>query len=293
MILEGTILRGRAFEAVEGRVVVEDGEIEAIEETDSRSDDVILPTFVNAHTHVGDAIAKEAGRGLSLEDLVAPPDGLKHRLLAEADRDDQIEAIRRSLAFMAETGTIAHLDFREGGVEGVEVLEDAVRSVPIDPVILARESVAAMEAGDGFGASGANDGDFSRQRNATRRADKLFGIHAGEAARWSSPRSSQRLPPRRSSRWPPTTAQNSPAEGMVSSNPGGPGTCKSSTGGRTISPVPSILSGRSSAEPGLPTYGRSSGPVASRRAPRWIGRNGASTRRIGSAFVEPSAPCDH
>jgi cytosine/adenosine deaminase-related metal-dependent hydrolase len=181
MILEGTILRGRAFEAVEGRVVVEDGEIEAIEETDSRSDDVILPTFVNAHTHVGDAIAKEAGRGLSLEDLVAPPDGLKHRLLAEADRDDQIEAIRRSLAFMAETGTIAHLDFREGGVEGVEVLEDAVRSVPIDPVILARESVAAMEAGDGFGASGANDGDFSRQRNATRRADKLFGIHAGEA----------------------------------------------------------------------------------------------------------------
>jgi cytosine/adenosine deaminase-related metal-dependent hydrolase len=180
MILEGTILRGRTFEAVEGRVVVEDGEIEAIEETDSRSDDVILPTFVNAHTHVGDAIAKEAGRGLTLEALVAPPDGLKHRLLAEADRDDQVEAIRRSLTFMAETGTIAHLDFREGGVEGVEVLADAARSVPIDPVVLARESVAAMEAGDGFGASGANDGDFSRQRNATKRAGKLFGIHAGE-----------------------------------------------------------------------------------------------------------------
>jgi cytosine/adenosine deaminase-related metal-dependent hydrolase len=37
-----------------------------------------------------------------------------------------------------------------------------------------------MEASDGFGASGARDGEFGAQRNATRRAGKLFGIHAGE-----------------------------------------------------------------------------------------------------------------
>ena len=179
-ILEGTILRGESYEAVEGRVVVEDGVIAAIEETATRSEDVILPTFVNAHTHVGDAIAKEAGEGLSLEELVAPPDGLKHRLLAESDRDEQVGAIRRALRFMASTGTAAHLDFREQGVDGVAVLEEAAEGVPIEPVVLGRESVEAMEAGDGFGASGANDGDFSLERNATARAGKLFGIHAGE-----------------------------------------------------------------------------------------------------------------
>jgi cytosine/adenosine deaminase-related metal-dependent hydrolase len=40
-----------------------------------------------------------------------------------------------------------------------------------------------MEASDGFGASGADDGDFSMERNATSRAGKLFGIHAGEVER--------------------------------------------------------------------------------------------------------------
>ncbi|MEF8775246.1 MAG: amidohydrolase family protein [Haloarculaceae archaeon] len=180
MILEGTILRGHSFEPTEGRLVVEDGEIEAIEEADTRSGDVLLPAFVNAHTHVGDAIAKEAGAGLSVDEVVAPPDGLKHRLLAAADRPAQVTAIRRSLRFMAATGTAVHIDFREGGVEGVEVLAEAGNGLPVDSVVLGRESIEAMEASDGFGASGANDGDFSRERTATARADKLFGIHAGE-----------------------------------------------------------------------------------------------------------------
>jgi cytosine/adenosine deaminase-related metal-dependent hydrolase len=38
-----------------------------------------------------------------------------------------------------------------------------------------------MERGDGFGASGANDGEFARERTATADAGKRFGIHAGEA----------------------------------------------------------------------------------------------------------------
>jgi cytosine/adenosine deaminase-related metal-dependent hydrolase len=46
--------------------------------------------------------------------------------------------------------------------------------------VLGRETVEAMEHSDGFGASGANDADFTYERNATARADKLFGIHAGE-----------------------------------------------------------------------------------------------------------------
>ena len=180
MILEGTVLAGPDYTPTEGRVIVEDGEIAAVEEAPTDSTDIVLPAFVNAHTHVGDSIAKEAGGGLSLDELVAPPDGLKHRLLRAASRDEKEEAIRRSLSFMQSSGTAAFLDFREGDVEGVEILREAAAGLDLEPVILGRGSTAAMEASDGFGASGARDGEFGVQRNATRQAGKLFGIHAGE-----------------------------------------------------------------------------------------------------------------
>jgi cytosine/adenosine deaminase-related metal-dependent hydrolase len=180
MEIEGTILAGEEFEPIEGRVVVENGEIRAIEETATESEEIVLPAFVNAHTHIGDSIAKEAGGGLSLDELVAPPDGLKHRLLREASHEELVASMRRTIDFMAEGGTGAFCEFREGGVEGVRAIEDALAESAIDATVLGRESVAAMEASDGFGASGARDADFEREREATHEAGKLFGIHAGE-----------------------------------------------------------------------------------------------------------------
>ncbi|WP_439026463.1 amidohydrolase family protein [Haloarchaeobius sp. DT45] len=183
MILEGTILAGTEFEPIEGRVVVEDGTIQAIEEATVESDDIVLPAFVNAHTHIGDSIAKEAGGGLSLAELVAPPDGLKHRLLRQTSTEEKVAAMRRSLQFMQAGGTATCVEFREGGVEGVRAIREAADGLDIDPVVLGRETVDAMrlEEADGFGASGANDADFTEERAATAEAGKLFGIHAGEA----------------------------------------------------------------------------------------------------------------
>jgi cytosine/adenosine deaminase-related metal-dependent hydrolase len=182
MELEGVLLTGRSFEPIEGRVVVEDGTIVAVEETATESTDVILPAFVNAHTHLGDSIAKEAGAGLSLDDLVAPPDGLKHRLLRAASREETVAAIALSLSFMRTAGTGAFVEFREGGVEGVDRLRTALADADtgLAAVILGRETADAMRVADGFGASGARDGEFGDLRAATRAAGKLFGIHAGE-----------------------------------------------------------------------------------------------------------------
>jgi cytosine/adenosine deaminase-related metal-dependent hydrolase len=180
MELSGMILAGEDYDPLEGRVVVEDGEIAAVERSATDSNDIVCPAFVNAHTHVGDSIAKEAGRGRSLDELVAPPDGLKHRLLGEASRNEKIQAMARSLSFMEAGGTGAFLEFREGGLEGVEALAEAAADVGVEPVVFGRGGIDVLEAADGFGASGAHDDDFSTARAAAREAGKPFAIHAGE-----------------------------------------------------------------------------------------------------------------
>jgi cytosine/adenosine deaminase-related metal-dependent hydrolase len=178
--VEGTVLRGRGFNPVEGRVVVEDGEIAAVEEERVDSEALVCPAFVNAHTHLGDSIAKEAGGGLSLEELVAPPDGLKHRLLRAADDADLVEGMVRSLRYMERSGTAAFLEFREGGPAGVELLHEALSGLALDAVVYGRGGPAVLDVADGYGASGANDTDFGVERAAAREAGKPFAIHAGE-----------------------------------------------------------------------------------------------------------------
>lgn len=180
MNVEGTILRGRGFEPVEGRVVCEDGEIVAIEEEAVETEHIVVPAFVNAHTHVGDSIAKEAGAGLTLEELVAPPDGLKHRLLRSASNEQLEAAMTRTLRYMERTGTGTFIDFREGGVPGVESLRSAAADLAIEAIAMGRDDPQVIEIADGYGASGAADGEFGRERSATAAAGKPFGIHAGE-----------------------------------------------------------------------------------------------------------------
>ena len=180
MEIEGTILTGRSFDPLTGRIVIDDGTITAIEEADVSSNSIILPAFINAHTHIGDSIAKDAGEGLSLEELVAPPDGLKHRLLRSASQTEVIDAMYRTIQLLHRWGTAAFIDFREGGVPGVHALRQAAMEQPVEAIILGRDDQAILESADGYGASGAADANFERDRERTAERGKLFGIHAGE-----------------------------------------------------------------------------------------------------------------
>ncbi|WP_253737252.1 amidohydrolase family protein [Halohasta salina] len=178
--LEGTVLAGSAFEPMAGRVVVDDGEITAVEAVDTESTDIVLPAFVNAHTHIGDSVAKDAAVGLSLEEAVAPPDSRKHRRLAAASREELVAAMGRTMGFMEQTGTAAFLDFREFGLEGARALRAAEDGRDVSAFIFGSDDPAVLAVADGFGASGANDADFSAERAAVREAGAPFAIHAGE-----------------------------------------------------------------------------------------------------------------
>ena len=178
--LAGTVLAGASYEPVRGRVVVENGRIDAVEETATDSTDIVLPAFVNAHTHLGDSVAKEAAVGLSLDEAVAPPDSLKHRRLTAADREELVSAMRRTLRFMRRTGTVSALDFRESGPAGARALREAASDTGVEPFVFGSGDPSVLDVADGYGASGANDDDFAAERAACEEHGVPFAIHAGE-----------------------------------------------------------------------------------------------------------------
>lgn len=118
--------------------------------------------------------------GLSLDEAVAPPTSRKHDQLAAANRDELVDAMARTLRFMERTGTASFLDFRESGLAGARALRDAEDGRAVDAFVFGSDDPAVLDIADGFGASGANDADFTAEREAARTAELPFAIHAGE-----------------------------------------------------------------------------------------------------------------
>ena len=144
-ITNGIILRGLNLEPVKSNITVDDGIIIDIskDSKEGRLIDVdgaiVCPSFLNGHTHIGDSIIKDEGYGLSLGEMVKPPNGVKHRALASAGDDDIIEAMKSSMLEMAESGISHFIDYREGGIKGVKLLKEASKDIPITPIILGRD----------------------------------------------------------------------------------------------------------------------------------------------------------
>ncbi len=94
--LQGTIIFGDEFEPIDGILTLEDGIIKDIEEKKIAADIIIAPCFVNAHTHIGDSVIKDPPY-LPLAELVQPPNGLKHRILAETSRKDLVASMKGTI----------------------------------------------------------------------------------------------------------------------------------------------------------------------------------------------------
>ncbi len=193
--VSGWFYDGRGFRS--GTVGWEGGlvtEARAGSARDALAQGLIVPGLWNAHTHLGDAVVSQELKG-TLEELVAPPHGLKHRVLARAKDAEVIAAMRRTLATMIRTGTTGFSDFREGGLKGLKLLYAAQAALPVHGLALgrpgglaydAREVRAVLRASDGIAVSSYVDWppeDIEKLAADVRRARKIFAIHCSERIR--------------------------------------------------------------------------------------------------------------
>lgn len=153
---------------------------------------LILPQTVNCHTHLGDAFIIRPEK-CSVEELVAPPNGLKHRMLRTVGQEEQVSSMREAISRMASAGSSHFIDFRENGLEGTRRLLIASLGSGVRPIILGRpdssdvdEISALLSVADGIGLSAISDieFDFARQlADHAHQTDKIFAVHASEAKR--------------------------------------------------------------------------------------------------------------
>lgn len=199
LTLSGTVVYGDEFEERAGYVVIEEGDIKEIGEgqIESAVEGIIIPSFVNAHTHIGDSVAKEPDI-MPLKNLVGPG-GYKHKILGETAHDALVSAMSDAITDIFATGTQMFADFREGGILGLQALEEAF-NLAGGREKLSMKSFGRMtekakrsdedinglfefEAVDGIGLSSVADypqAELIFLAEETKRRGKMFALHAGE-----------------------------------------------------------------------------------------------------------------
>ena len=191
VLSNAVIFEGDELELTRGYLVIRGGVIEEIGEgsPSKRGVDLkhsfVLPPFVNAHTHLADAVAKELYLGRSQPQVVGPR-GAKFRELKGAGRE-LIGTIRTIINDMLRSGTLAHCDFREGGLAGVKILQRA-STTSVRSVILGRPSKLSelndlLRMCDGVGLPSLDAFEPSVVKEIARnvrKAGKILSVHVAE-----------------------------------------------------------------------------------------------------------------
>jgi len=159
---------------------------------------LIVPTFINAHTHIGDYFIKKLNNKLPKDvlKLVAPPNGLKHKLLKNTSDEKILQGMKESINIMINSGTSKFIDFRENGISGINLLNKAIRNYKdISTIILSRpneinydkeEINNILKNSNGIGLSSISDWNYSEIEKIakhTKIKKKIFSIHASERVR--------------------------------------------------------------------------------------------------------------
>jgi cytosine/adenosine deaminase-related metal-dependent hydrolase len=162
---------------------------------------IVIPGFINAHTHIADSIAKDIAVEQRLDARVHPVFGVKKTILQKSLHEHLKAFIRNSAISMMKNGIVAFADFREDELDGIRLLKDAVEGLPIKCIALGRvnyysdptdvsalpaekevEAKDVVEIADGLGISGANEtSDKALSQYRQLAGKKLVAIHAAES----------------------------------------------------------------------------------------------------------------
>ncbi len=162
---------------------------------------LLIPGFINAHTHIGDSIGKDVLLNNSVDKRIHPVFGIKSKILKNTSKENLANFMKNTCHSMIRKGITTFVDFREGGFDGVALLQKVLSDVPLRSVILGRvelyqkpteikknlpfprekiEDLAKLlKKCDGIGISGANENSTS-VLNYYSKTTKLRAIHSSE-----------------------------------------------------------------------------------------------------------------
>ncbi|MEX0862939.1 amidohydrolase family protein [Nitrosopumilus sp.] len=162
---------------------------------------LMIPGFINAHTHIGDSIGKDFTLNRSVDEKIHPVFGVKSKILKNTPKENLSDFMKSTCHSMISKGITTFVDFREGGLEGILLLKKALNDIPLRSVILGRlefyqgtaeikknlpfpkekslELSSLLKKCDGIGISGANENSTS-VLNYYSKISKLKAIHSSE-----------------------------------------------------------------------------------------------------------------
>lgn len=162
---------------------------------------LMIPGFINAHTHIGDSIGKDVTLNSSVDEKIHPVFGVKSKILKNTSNENLGNFMKNTCHSMIRKGITTFVDFRESGLDGVELLKKVLSNIPLHAIILGRmefyqgtneikenlpfpkeESAKffkLLKKCDGIGISGANE-NSTKVLKYYSKVSKLRAIHSSE-----------------------------------------------------------------------------------------------------------------
>jgi len=162
---------------------------------------LLIPGLINSHTHIGDSIAKDIALDRDPDSKINPIFGIKQKILRETEPKKLIHFMRNTVKSMLKKGTTTFVDFREGGLDGVLLMQKVLSNTPIRSIILGRieyyqskdqirrnipipqsyqnQIDQLLKNCDGIGISGSNENSDSTLKQLSK-TKKIRAIHCAE-----------------------------------------------------------------------------------------------------------------